>query len=110
MDTSTYFLFTPTYGALGNFYISSYSITTDNSILPWEHKSIDEGGITDNGATEDKNYEVNKHVDYVKFYIRKSSLSLTYQRSFRKADDCLSYIGGLFSTLAALLFFLPKYN
>jgi hypothetical protein len=42
--------------------------------------------------------------------LRKSSLSLSITRSFKKYDDTLSYIGGLFSTFMVTLFVMMKYN
>ena len=48
--------------------------------------------------------------EYIKFYIRKSSMSIDIERSFRKIDDTLSYIGGLFSALITFLFFMNIYN
>lgn len=48
--------------------------------------------------------------DYIQLYLRKSSLSLSVTRAFQKVDDTLSYIGGLFSTLLAFLFFMGKFS
>lgn len=48
--------------------------------------------------------------EYVSLFLRKSSLSLSINRSFKKYDDTLSYIGGLFSTLMVCLFAMMKYN
>lgn len=46
----------------------------------------------------------------MKFYLRKSSLSIDVERSFRKADDTLSYVGGLFSAILSLLVLMSLYN
>lgn len=48
--------------------------------------------------------------EYVTLYVRKSSLSLSITRSFKKYDDTLSYIGGLFSTFMAAMIIMMKYN
>lgn len=48
--------------------------------------------------------------EYVTLYVRKSSLSLSISRSFKKYDDTLSYIGGLFSTFMAAMIVMMKYN
>lgn len=40
---------------------------------------------------------------YLQLYLRKSSISLYVVRSFKKYDETLSYIGGLFSTIMTLL-------
>lgn len=39
---------------------------------------------------------------YADFYFRKSDQKIKVSRSFRKIDDLLSYIGGLFGILAAV--------
>ena len=42
--------------------------------------------------------------------LRKSSISIKIERDFRKADDTLSYVGGLFSSILALLIIIGFYN
>lgn len=46
----------------------------------------------------------------MKLFLRKSPISLTIQRSFRKVDDAFSYIGGLFSTILVFFGFVNLYN
>jgi hypothetical protein len=46
----------------------------------------------------------------MKFYIRKSPFALSISRSFKKIDDTLSYIGGLFSSILTLLGLVAMYN
>lgn len=91
-----------------NFFLSSYHIEIDESIYPVEDVHTVTGGIS-NVPTQAMNYQFTSG-DYVKFYIRKSSLSLNIIRTFRKIDDTLSYIGGLFSTLIVILALLSIYN
>lgn len=67
-----------------------------------------QGGIS-TGPAQTINYKV-RQKDFMKFYLRKSSLSLKIQRSFRKLDDTFSYIGGLFSAIVTVLFIMTKYN
>lgn len=55
------------------------------------------------------NYEV-RGTEYLKFNLRKSSLSLSILRSYRKLDDTISYIGGLFSAILSLLVLMGLYN
>jgi ABC-type phosphate transport system permease subunit len=43
------------------------------------------------------------------FTFFKSSNSFNYSRSFQKIADCISYIGGLFGAITALLFFIKIY-
>lgn len=66
------------------------------------------GGISTTPA-QTLNYKV-RQKDYFKFYIRKSSLSLIYERSYTKIDDTFSYIGGLFSAIVTALLLMKKYN
>lgn len=42
-------------------------------------------------------------------FIRKSDTTLEISRSFRKIDDMLSYIGGLFGIIVAALGFILNY-
>ena len=42
--------------------------------------------------------------------LRKSSISINIGRDFRKADDTLSYVGGLFSSIIALLLIVGLYD
>jgi p-aminobenzoyl-glutamate transporter AbgT len=48
--------------------------------------------------------------EYVRLYLRKSSTDIYVERSFRKADDTISYIGGLFSVIVVLMFMINAYN
>lgn len=48
--------------------------------------------------------------DYLKFYLRKGPSNYIYSRNFQKMDQTLSYIGGLFGTLALMLTFLNLYS
>ena len=55
------------------------------------------------------NYEV-RQTEYLKLNVRKSSLSLKVSRSYRKLDDTISYIGGLFSAILSALVLIGMYN
>jgi hypothetical protein len=55
------------------------------------------------------NYKI-RSTDYMKLFLRKSPISMDISRSFRKVDDTLSYIGGLFSTILAFLGLVSMYN
>jgi len=57
-----------------------------------------------------QSFVIKASTEYLQLYIRKSSLSLTINRSFKKYDDTLSYIGGLFSSIMGILFIMLKYN
>ena len=68
----------------------------------------DTGGIILDTA-QTCNYDVQAE-EYLKLYLRKSSISILVERSFRKADDTLSYIGGLFSAILAILLIMTLFN
>lgn len=55
------------------------------------------------------NYGVRQN-KYLKLYLRKSSKDILVERSFRKADDTLSYIGGLFSAIFGVLIIMTLFN
>lgn len=94
-------------GTSANLYISSYTIETDESLWPWQQMSEDTGGIV---YEPTQRYVYTPTTEYIRLYLRKSSLSLSITRSFKKYDDTLSYIGGLFSSFMVCLFAMTKYN
>ena len=55
------------------------------------------------------NYKV-RGKEYMKLYLRKSPISISISRSFRKVDDTFSYIGGLFGTILVFFSFVGIYN
>jgi hypothetical protein len=55
------------------------------------------------------NYEVRQD-EYLKFYLRKSPISLIVERSFRSIDDTFAYIGGLFASIMSMLGIVGLYN
>jgi hypothetical protein len=55
------------------------------------------------------NYKV-RGSEYFKLFLRKSPIALSISRSFRKVDDTLSYIGGLFGTILVFFGFVSMYN
>ena len=103
-----YFPFTPIAGVNANIYLSSYTITTDESIYPFEDIRKEKGGIVQE-YVQSHSLAVNSD-EYMRFYLRKSSKSILVERSFRKADDTLSYIGGLFSALLAMLLIMSAWT
>jgi len=56
-----------------------------------------------------KNYLIDSPV-LARVSFRKSINSILYQRSFRRVDDALSYIGGLFGGLIMLMILMKKFN
>lgn len=57
-----------------------------------------------------QNYRMSSTEPYFKFYLRKGAANYSYVRAVQKLDQTLSYIGGLFGTLAILLMFLNLYS
>jgi len=49
-------------------------------------------------------------IDLAKIIIRRSSTSLIATRGFKKIDETLSYIGGLFGFIIAALLFMKFYT
>lgn len=56
-----------------------------------------------------KNFNIDSNI-FARVALRKSSSSTRYLRSFRRLDDLLSYIGGLFGFLMILMVIIKKYN
>lgn len=46
----------------------------------------------------------------VEIEFKKSSKTVTYNRSFNKLDNYFSYVGGLIGTILALVFIIGKYT
>lgn len=55
------------------------------------------------------NFET-KGIDFAKVVIRRSSTSLLASRSFKKIDETLSYIGGLFGFIVTAFLFMRVYT
>lgn len=107
IEDKNYFQFTKTLGMTANMFISSYQIDTDQSLWPVKQPKKDMGGIVFESA---QTFVIQPTTEYIQLYLRKSSLSMSVQRSFRKVDETLSYIGGLFSTIIICLFFMEKFS
>lgn len=108
IDDFNYFPFSMKTGSNANLFVSSYTINTDESILPYEDNVQKTGGIVLENARY-LSYEV-RGEQYLKFYIRKATLALEIERSYRKFDDTVSYIGGLFSAILSLFLLMGLYN
>jgi len=61
-------------GSNANLFVSSYTINTDESILPYEDMDQKTGGIVLDNARY-LSSEIRDH-EYIKFYIRKATLAL----------------------------------
>lgn len=107
IEDRNYFQFTSTLGMTANMFVSSYQIDTDQSLWPVKDPKTDVGGIVFESA---QTFVIQPTTEYIQLYLRKSSLSMYVQRSFKKVDETLSYIGGLFSTIIITLFFMDKFS
>ena len=103
-----YFPFSTSQGINANIFIATYTITTDQSIYPLEDIKDDKGGVVTNLA-QIHNYGIRQN-KYLKLYLRKSSQDILVERSFRKADDTLSYIGGLFAAILGVLIIMTIFT
>jgi hypothetical protein len=81
---------------------------TDESLSPVEDHYKESGAVILDPA-EAMYYKV-RGTEYLKFYIRKSPIGVEITRSYRKIDDVISYVGGLFSFLLIAFGFVSLYN
>lgn len=92
--------------------MEDYTIETDESIIPLSENRVDSGGIVSKNCIKNR-YTIDPTDPaplYATFFFFKSPISRNIQRSFQKIDEILSYIGGLFGTIAICLFFVNVYN
>lgn len=111
LDDTNEYPFSNKIGVNANLFFSQYTIKTDDSILPqpFSSKKVEKGSFVDGNLDAVKNYMVDSNV-YARVSLRKSMNSVVIERSFRRVDDTLSYIGGLFGGLIMLMVFIKKYN
>lgn len=100
--------FTTTFSSLVNIFISDYEITTDESITPIKEERVEAGAIITNlGQVIPKQIDSN---NYASIVLRRASTKLIVRRAFKRVDDTLSYIGGLFGFALILLLFMKEYT
>lgn len=93
-----------------NMFVGEYEINTDEGLWPWKEENITKGYFIETTKTEERTNTQTGDV-FGKFYFRKSDEKVSINRDFRKIDDLLSYLGGLFGliiTVCGLL--LSHYN
>lgn len=98
LDDSNHFTFDLNSGIACNFYLQSYQMTTDWSLLPVSDNHVTNGAVAI-GSTNIFSVFAPLKNEYVRFYIRKSPTSLFITQKFFKFDELLSYIGGLFGLI-----------
>lgn len=89
-------------------YVSEYSITTDQSLLPFS-ENIEEAGVIIDNVFQVQSQEVFDDT-YVNFYIYKSGIMWSYNRVFNKLDTFFSYIGGLFGAIMGGIFVMKSFT
>jgi hypothetical protein len=108
LEDMNYYSFSLTFGVNANIYISSYSITTDQSLWPFQDIEYANGGVVMQ-SSEKIDYEV-RGKEYLRLCLRKSPGDIYIQRTFQGVDDTLSYVGGLFSSILVGMCFVSFYN
>ena len=100
--------FTTAFTSLINIFVSDYKITTDESIWPIASKKFESGAIISNlGQVVPQPAD---GVTYASIVLRRSSTAVIVERGFKKIDETLSYIGGLFGFVVILLLFMKEYT
>lgn len=109
MEDSNYIIFSTTGGEEAQIHIQDFTIETDESILPYSQIKTEKGGMVTRNALKNR-YTIASSESYCTFFFFKSPTSLAITRSFQKIDEVLSYLGGLFGTIAIALFIVNVYN
>lgn len=91
-----------------NLYLSEYEMSTDQTLWPWNDIKVEKGIIVDKNDNEQWNY-IPSGSTISNVYLRKGDNKIYINRSFRKLDDMLSYIGGLFGIIAVVVGVLLTY-
>jgi hypothetical protein len=90
--------------------VDDFTIQTDDSISPFPLILEETGSIVQRTAIKNR-FEIPPYgTNYCTFFFYKSANSLQIIRSYQKLDEILSYIGGLFGTIAICLFMIRIYN
>jgi hypothetical protein len=108
LEDTNFVTFTSKLGAYSNAYVQDYSITTDESILPFTDPREDSGLIITE-PFKDFNFEVTNNF-LARVFLYKSSTSMTFNRSFYKVDEFFSYVGGLVGVITGAMILLRAYN
>lgn len=107
-----YAIFSANAGEECTLMMEDFTITTDESIIPFTEVKEEKGGIITQKCIKNR-YTLDPNDPaalYSTMTIFKSPNSQTIDRSFQKIDEILSYIGGLFGTIAICFFLVNVYN
>lgn len=88
--------------------VSSYEISTDYSITPFDDVQFLQGGIVQDNAQILSASMTDNYYSGITF--QKSSNHYTYTRTFTKFDDVVSYVGGLFGAIIGVMFMMNHYT
>ena len=91
-----------------NLFFSKYQVETDLSISPFSDIKIDKGALTNN-LGQSMSYQI-KGTELARIVMRRASTEVLCKRNYKKIDETFSYIGGLFSTIMAMLVILNFYT
>lgn len=109
LEDKYYIMFGPDSGMEMYLYNAAYSITTDESILPFTEPHTQNGSIVTSVATN--SYMMGNTTDiycFISFFRDPSTVVIN--RSFRKVIDAFAYVGGLLGSFLLVLIFINFYN
>ena len=102
-------MFGPNYGMEMYIYNADYSITTDESILPFQETHTENGSMVT--LVNSNSYLLGNSSDiYANLYFYRAPESYIYSRTYQKIIDTFSYIGGLLGAILILVFIVNFYN
>lgn len=102
-------MFGPDAGMEMYIYNAAFSITTDESILPFGFTHSENGSMVTSVATN--SYKMGNNTDvycFISFF--RDPTTIVISRSFQKVIDAFSYVGGLLGSFLLVLIFVNFYN
>ena len=102
-------MFGPDAGMEMYIYNAAFSITTDESILPFGFTHQENGSMVTSVATN--SYKMGNNTDvycFISFF--RDPTTIVISRSFQKVIDAFSYVGGLLGSFLLVLIFVNFYN
>ncbi|KAL4429873.1 hypothetical protein ABPG74_022896 [Tetrahymena malaccensis] len=108
---SMFFTFQPHYMySTANIFITQKTMTTDNSLFPFEDNSDEIFPIYNNGDYKQQ-YSVGDYSKYSEIFFLRSNFDTQINRAYQKIDQVISYIGGFCQMFLLLFAFVVRtYN
>ncbi|EAR83849.2 transmembrane protein, putative (macronuclear) [Tetrahymena thermophila SB210] len=108
---SMFFTFQPHYMySTANIFITQKTMTTDNSLFPFEDNSDEIFPIYNNGDYKQQ-YSVGDYQKYSEIFFLRSNFNTQINRAYQKIDQVISYIGGFCQMFLLLFAFVVRtYN